>query len=151
MVFSGCYKVAIAAQKKRLKWLYMPFETLKNAERGTRTPMPLRAQRPERCVSTNFTTSAGWLVVCAVLSISGLFRWTCIILLYSLRPVKGICGLFVSFFVKILVHVPWLIARTCYNMFALFLLCLSFLWAIFLSARRLEGYVLFDAVLFGEI
>jgi hypothetical protein len=30
-----------------------------SAEGGTRTPMPLRAQRPERCVSTNFTTSAG--------------------------------------------------------------------------------------------
>src|SRR5260370_39707875 len=28
------------------------------AEGGTRTPMPVRAQRPERCVSTNFTTSA---------------------------------------------------------------------------------------------
>ena len=29
-----------------------------NAEGGTRTPTPFRAQRPERCVSTNFTTSA---------------------------------------------------------------------------------------------
>src|SRR5260221_10569064 len=29
-----------------------------SAEGGTRTPMPVRAQRPERCVSTNFTTSA---------------------------------------------------------------------------------------------
>src|SRR5437763_10911485 len=28
------------------------------AEGGTRTPMPFRAQRPERCVSTSFTTSA---------------------------------------------------------------------------------------------
>ena len=96
------------------------------AEGGTRTPTPLRAQRPERCVSTNFTTSAGWLFVCAVLSMSGLFGWTWTILLYSLRPVKGICGLFVSFFVKILVHVPWLVVRTCYNMFALFLLNQSF-------------------------
>ena len=34
------------------------------------------------------------------LSTSGLTGWTRIILLYSLRPVKGICGLFVSFFVK---------------------------------------------------
>src|SRR6266568_6483134 len=31
-----------------------------SAEGGTRTPMPVKAQRPERCVSTNFTTSA-WL------------------------------------------------------------------------------------------
>ncbi len=28
------------------------------AEGGIRTPMPFRAQRPERCVSTSFTTSA---------------------------------------------------------------------------------------------
>jgi hypothetical protein len=33
------------------------------AEGGTRTPMPLRAQRPERCVSTNFTTSAQWSIL----------------------------------------------------------------------------------------
>src|SRR5207237_8411421 len=33
-------------------------ESLMNAEGVTRTPMPFRAQRPERCVSTNFTTSA---------------------------------------------------------------------------------------------
>ena len=44
--------------KKRLKWLRRRPETLQSAEGGTRTPMPLRAQRPERCVSTNFTTSA---------------------------------------------------------------------------------------------
>src|SRR5262245_37854466 len=31
---------------------------IRGAEGGTRTPMPFRAQRPERCVSTNFTTSA---------------------------------------------------------------------------------------------
>ncbi len=31
---------------------------LRGAEGGTRTPMPVKAQRPERCVSTNFTTSA---------------------------------------------------------------------------------------------
>src|SRR5256714_2673850 len=30
----------------------------RSAEGGTRTPTPFRAQRPERCVSTNFTTSA---------------------------------------------------------------------------------------------
>src|SRR6266566_5434410 len=37
------------------------------AEGGTRTPTPIRAQRPERCVSTNFTTSAGlsiWTGLC---------------------------------------------------------------------------------------
>lgn len=34
-----------------------------NAEGGTRTPMPVKAQRPERCVSTDFTTSA-CLVFC---------------------------------------------------------------------------------------
>lgn len=32
-----------------------------NAEGGTRTPTPFRVQRPERCVSTNFTTSAIWV------------------------------------------------------------------------------------------
>ena len=48
--------------KKRLKWHYRPIETLSNAEGGTRTPTPLRAQRPERCVSTNFTTSALYLL-----------------------------------------------------------------------------------------
>src|SRR5256714_14235905 len=35
-----------------------------NAEGGTRTPTPFRAQRPERCVSTNFTTSAQALYYC---------------------------------------------------------------------------------------
>ena len=35
-------------------WLAAP-----GAKGGTRTPMPLRAQRPERCVSTDFTTLAG--------------------------------------------------------------------------------------------
>ncbi len=30
----------------------------RGAEGGTRTPTPFRVQRPERCVSTNFTTSA---------------------------------------------------------------------------------------------
>src|SRR2546423_10649082 len=35
-----------------------------NAEGGTRTPTPCRAQRPERCVSTNFTTSAQALYYC---------------------------------------------------------------------------------------
>ncbi len=44
---------------------------IRGAEGGTRTPMPLRAQRPERCVSTNFTISAGR-----------------VILLYLLRRVK---------------------------------------------------------------
>ena len=53
------------SRQKHLKWLYMPIEThgVPNyAEGGTRTPMPFRAQRPERCVSTNFTTSAGWVM-----------------------------------------------------------------------------------------
>src|SRR6266702_7969293 len=54
---------------------------MRNAEGGTRTPMPFRAQRPERCVSTNFTTSAGVL-------------WTGIILLYHLRVVKCFCSVF---------------------------------------------------------
>src|SRR5690348_9922361 len=44
--------------KKRLKPLLRWSETLLGAEGGTRTPMPVKAQRPERCVSTNFTTSA---------------------------------------------------------------------------------------------
>src|SRR5579864_4873414 len=44
--------------KKRLKQLHTWLETLLGAEGGTRTPMPVQAQRPERCVSTNFTTSA---------------------------------------------------------------------------------------------
>src|SRR6266699_5863172 len=37
---------------------------LPSAEGGTRTPTPFRAQRPERCVSTNFTTSAQALYYC---------------------------------------------------------------------------------------
>src|SRR5437588_356649 len=45
--------------KKRLKPLVALLEASQGAEGGTRTPMPFRAQRPERCVSTNFTTSAG--------------------------------------------------------------------------------------------
>ena len=44
--------------KKRLKPVHKRPETFWGAEGGTRTPMPLKAQRPERCVSTNFTTSA---------------------------------------------------------------------------------------------
>src|SRR5579885_2584307 len=44
--------------KKRLKPPLTWLETLLYAEGGTRTPMPIKAQRPERCVSTNFTTSA---------------------------------------------------------------------------------------------
>ncbi len=44
--------------KKRLKLLLRWLEELLGAEGGTRTPMPFRAQRPERCVSTDFTTSA---------------------------------------------------------------------------------------------
>ena len=50
--------------KKRPKWPVAGIETLWGAEGGTRTPMPVQAQRPERCVSTSFTTSAyyprGW-------------------------------------------------------------------------------------------
>ena len=48
----------IVAQQKSLKLLVSLLEVLSGAERGTRTPMPVKAQRPERCVSTNFTTSA---------------------------------------------------------------------------------------------
>jgi hypothetical protein len=36
------------------------------AEGGTRTHMPVQAQRPERCVSTNFTTSARCVYPCIV-------------------------------------------------------------------------------------
>ncbi len=54
------------------------------AEGGTRTPMPLRAQRPERCVSTNFTTSAHLFLPVE----------TCTILLYPLRLVNRICDTF---------------------------------------------------------
>ncbi len=53
--------------KKRLIWLYRPIETLENAEGGTRTPTPLRAQRPERCVSTSFTTSADVIVLSSLM------------------------------------------------------------------------------------
>ena len=113
-------------------------QNIRGAEGGTRTPMPLRAQRPERCVSTNFTTSAGWLFVrfCPRQGCSGGHG-----LYYCIRCdlSRGFVGYSQGFFVKILFHVPWLVVRTCYNMFALFLLYLSFLWAIFLSARRLEG------------
>ena len=37
------------------------------AEGGTRTPTPLRVQRPERCVSTSFTTSACLLTYLSIL------------------------------------------------------------------------------------
>src|SRR6266496_2630579 len=50
--------------KKRLKRLLICLEALLGAEGGTRTPTPFRAQRPERCVSTNFTTSAQALYYC---------------------------------------------------------------------------------------
>ena len=70
-----------------------PLETLCGAEGGTRTPMPLRAQRPERCVSTNFTTSAH-LRVCLPLE---LVLRTCTILLYRLRPVKSFLACFSLF------------------------------------------------------
>ncbi len=46
------------SNKKRLKWLDRRTEAFGSAEGGTRTPMPVKAQRPERCVSTSFTTSA---------------------------------------------------------------------------------------------
>jgi hypothetical protein len=49
---------AVNAQQKRLKRLFTWLEAVWYAEGGTRTPMPIKAQRPERCVSTNFTTSA---------------------------------------------------------------------------------------------
>ncbi len=74
--------------KKRLRWLYRRLETLSSAEGGTRTPMPFRAQRPERCVSTDFTTSAGGL-------------WTGTILLYHLRVVKCFEAVFLGRFLSL--------------------------------------------------
>ena len=56
----------IAINKKRLKPFVKRPETflygMESAEGGTRTPTPFRVQRPERCVSTNFTTSADLVV-----------------------------------------------------------------------------------------
>jgi hypothetical protein len=54
LLYSCCTKL----NKKPLKPLCNWLERCMDAEGGTRTPTPLRAQRPERCVSTNFTTSA---------------------------------------------------------------------------------------------
>jgi hypothetical protein len=50
--------------------------------------MPFRAQRPERCVSTNFTTSASVL-------------WTGTILLYHLRVVKWFEAVFLGRFLSL--------------------------------------------------
>jgi hypothetical protein len=77
------------SRQKRIKWLYRLIETYgvpNYAEEGTRTPTPLRAQRPERCVSTSFTTSAD--VCCPPC------RWTGTILLYLLPLVKRVLALF---------------------------------------------------------
>ena len=52
------YRLLYRYQQKSLKRLVNRLEAVAGAEGGTRTPMPFRAQRPERCVSTSFTTSA---------------------------------------------------------------------------------------------
>src|SRR5947209_19646676 len=59
------------------------------AEGGTRTPTPLRAQRPERCVSTNFTTSALYLLTRPHLS-SPCHPHTSPSLTPDLRPAPGL-------------------------------------------------------------
>ena len=45
------------------KWKVLIAKGHRSAEEGNRTLTPLRAQRPERCVSTSFTTSAGASIV----------------------------------------------------------------------------------------
>src|SRR2546421_722465 len=56
-----------------------------NAEGGTRTPTPFRAQRPERCVSTNFTTSAQALYYCIPCDLSRGFFASSLPSLHSFR------------------------------------------------------------------
>ena len=66
--------------------------TLGSAEGGTRTPMPFRAQRPERCVSTNFTTSAE------------VSLWTGVSYCNSCELSRGVLGFWVGLCLSFLFH-----------------------------------------------